>query len=300
MFINPAELFVQPPMPTAPRSRYTNPLSLSEPSSVPEPVPTTSSIAPLPPVDAVSPPSQPTNPQNVPSTSPKMDIQFSNQAQSNFQPQHQQPPPPPAISAEPAKAHLTPKIELKHPPSTPNKTISVKPQPTPSPSVNAVPQVMIPAPSPEVMKMQKQPKKQPQKRQSNQHVEKPAKPSKPPVDYQVLLLSLADEYLNAAHQHGTMTALTARQGDVEEYYKLIATGLGCLEAVLKVSLTQNTLWRFVSDRHQNWRLQPRKEALVRLRYARTLFEETDNDLEAETALSKGVSFSRVRCLSIEC
>lgn len=40
---------------------------------------------------------------------------------------------------------------------------------------------------------------------------------------------------------------------------------------------------------QNWRLQPRVEALVRLRYARILFEETDNDLEAETALSKGVS-----------
>lgn len=39
---------------------------------------------------------------------------------------------------------------------------------------------------------------------------------------------------------------------------------------------------------QNWRLQPRVEALVRLRYARILFEETDNDLEAETALSKGV------------
>ena len=27
---------------------------------------------------------------------------------------------------------------------------------------------------------------------------------------------------------------------------------------------------------------------MRLRYARILFEETDNDLEAETALSKGV------------
>jgi hypothetical protein len=41
---------------------------------------------------------------------------------------------------------------------------------------------------------------------------------------------------------------------------------------------------------QNWRLQPRTEALVRLRYARILHEETDNDLEAETALSKGVCF----------
>lgn len=27
---------------------------------------------------------------------------------------------------------------------------------------------------------------------------------------------------------------------------------------------------------------------MRLRYARTLFEETDNDIEAETALSKGI------------
>lgn len=39
------------------------------------------------------------------------------------------------------------------------------------------------------------------------------------------------------------------------------------------------------------------EALVRLRYARVLFEETDNDLEAETALSKGVClcFSHGTC-----
>lgn len=32
---------------------------------------------------------------------------------------------------------------------------------------------------------------------------------------------------------------------------------------------------------------------MRLRYARILFEETDNDIEAETALSKGV------CLSLD-
>lgn len=95
---------------------------------------------------------------------------------------------------------------------------------------------MVPAPSPEVLKMHKQtPKKQQQKRQPSQTgIEKMAKSNTPPVDYQVLLLSLADEYLNAAHRHGTMTALTTHQGDVEEYYKLIATGLGCLEAVLKV------------------------------------------------------------------
>ena len=55
------------------------------------------------------------------------------------------------------------------------------------------------------------------------------------MDYQVLLLSLADEYLDAAHSHGTRVALSRRESDLEEYYKLVATGLGCLEAVLKVS-----------------------------------------------------------------
>ena len=40
---------------------------------------------------------------------------------------------------------------------------------------------------------------------------------------------------------------------------------------------------------QNYRLPPRTEAAVRLRYAGILFEETDNAMEAETALDKGVS-----------
>lgn len=84
-----------------------------------------------------------------------------------------------------------------------------------------------------------QPKKPQQKRPSLQGTETAvAKPTKPPVDYQVLLLSLADEYLNAAHRHGTKLALATRHEDVEEYYKLVATGLGCLEAVLKVSFSQ--------------------------------------------------------------
>lgn len=84
--------------------------------------------------------------------------------------------------------------------------------------------------------MQKGQEKPQQKRQTNQQaIQKPSKPIKPPVDYQVLLLSLADEYLNAAHRHGTKMALATSQADVEEYYKLVATGLGCLEAVLKVS-----------------------------------------------------------------
>ncbi|GAB1197361.1 hypothetical protein APSETT444_006654 [Aspergillus pseudonomiae] len=171
----------------------------------------------------------------------------------------------------------TPKVTPKMMPKTtaaiaPNPP-TVRPPPVtatpPALSPRPVPQVLIPAPPPEVQqKLQRPPAKKQAQRQAGQMG--PQKPAKPAIDYQVLLLAMADEYLNAAHNNGTMVALLKQELEVEEYYKLVATGLGCLEAVLK-----------------NWRLQPRVEALVRLRYARILFEETDNDLEAETALSKG-------------
>ncbi len=57
----------------------------------------------------------------------------------------------------------------------------------------------------------------------------------PPLDYQLLLLSLAEDYLAAAHSEGSMVALLCREMEMQRYYKLIATGLGCLEVVLKVS-----------------------------------------------------------------
>lgn len=125
-------------------------------------------------------------------------------------------------------------VSASKPPSTPSQS-----RPSPSTAATALPQVMIPGPSPNVpTNLQKQsPKKVQQKRQSSQQsVEKPTKSNKNPVDYQVLLLALADEYLNTAHCHGTKMALATRQADIEEYYKLVATGLGCLEAVLKVCI----------------------------------------------------------------
>ncbi|KAJ5570275.1 uncharacterized protein N7459_009705 [Penicillium hispanicum] len=285
-FINPAQLFVEPPLPTAPRSRYSALQSFSESSTVSPAA--TSSLPPIHPPTSSSL-SQPPSVQNAPLASPRQNVQ----AQPAFQIQQS----PPIVQPEPAlpQSRPSPKVDKKRlaplstpqPPSTPKKTLA-PPKPTPSPAIKTIPQVMIPAPSPEVMNLQKQlPKKQQQNKQqqqpSHQSVEKANKPSKPLVDYQVLLLSLADEYLNAAHRHGTTMALSTNQADVEQYYKLVATGLGCLEAVLK-----------------NWRLQPRKEALVRLRYARTLFEETENDIEAETALSKGIDLcERNRMLDLK-
>lgn len=60
-------------------------------------------------------------------------------------------------------------------------------------------------------------------------------PSQPPLDYEILLLALADDYFQAAYSGGYLVALRRRESDARAYYKLIATGLGCLEAVLKVS-----------------------------------------------------------------
>ena len=94
----------------------------------------------------------------------------------------------------------------------------------------------------------------------------------PPLDYQLLLLSLAEEYFAAAYGHGSITDILHRENEMQNYYKLIATGLGCLEAVLK-----------------RYTLAPEREAVVRLRYATVLYEETENTMEAEESLSKGIS-----------
>jgi hypothetical protein len=108
-------------------------------------------------------------------------------------------------------------------------------------------------------------------------------PDEPPLDYQLLLLSLADEYLAAAHGHGMLVALAKREAKADQYYKLVATALGCIESVLK-----------------NWRLQPMKEAQIRLRYVQILFDETENELDAETALSKGIELcERNKLLAIK-
>lgn len=93
----------------------------------------------------------------------------------------------------------------------------------------------------------------------------------PPVDYQLLLLSLAEDYLAAAHGQGSLKALVDREINMRQYYKLVATGLTCLEVVLK-----------------RFKPQPQMEATVRLRYASVLYDETQNMREAEQTLSEGI------------
>ncbi len=91
-------------------------------------------------------------------------------------------------------------------------------------------------------------------------------------DTAMLLVALAEEYFQAAHEHAPAAALSMTVADVEAYGGLIATGLGCLDTALK-----------------HVKLQPRMEANIRLRYAAVLFEETENSMEAETALGKGIA-----------
>ncbi len=93
----------------------------------------------------------------------------------------------------------------------------------------------------------------------------------PPLDYQLLLLSLAEEYFAAAYGFGSMVDIARRESKMQSYYKMMATGLGCLEAVLK-----------------HFKMEPEREAIVRLRYATILFEETENTMEAEESLNKGI------------
>jgi Cohesin loading factor len=99
----------------------------------------------------------------------------------------------------------------------------------------------------------------------------PNQPSSQPVEPQTLMVSLAEEYFEAAHSMTSDVARNMTTASLDEYQKLVATGLGCLEVVLR-----------------KMRLAPKLEARIRLRYAGVLFDETENYMEAETALSHGI------------
>ncbi|KAL3427019.1 75k gamma secalin [Phlyctema vagabunda] len=88
----------------------------------------------------------------------------------------------------------------------------------------------------------------------------------------LLLVSLAEEYFEAAHGLVPDVASILEDSYVESYNDLIATGLACLEGAMK-----------------KLRLPPRLEANVILRFAGVLYDEdTDNFMDAEVALTKGI------------
>ena len=59
-------------------------------------------------------------------------------------------------------------------------------------------------------------------------------PTRTPPDYSVLLLAMAEEYTRTAYEMGPMAALYQKPMDMDQYYKLMATAMGCMEAVLTV------------------------------------------------------------------
>ena len=77
--------------------------------------------------------------------------------------------------------------------------------------------------------------------QSQRHIERPQVPppavekEPPPIDYSLLLIDLAEEYFDAAYGNEAKGGTIRREADHEIFCKRVATGLGCLEIVLRVS-----------------------------------------------------------------
>lgn len=94
------------------------------------------------------------------------------------------------------------------------------------------------------------------------------------ADDAALLLTLAEDYLSAAYHSSSQLHDMAGDVGLRAYYKAIATALGCFETVLA-----------------RCPMRPEQEATVRLRYASILYQETENEMEAEEALSKGIAIA---------
>ena len=85
------------------------------------------------------------------------------------------------------------------------------------------------------------------------------------------MTAVAEECLKKARSSVHDVAMSQETERVQEYQKLISMGLICLESVL-----------------QSKALTPREEVRIRLRYAGIIQEETEDMMEAETALNKAV------------
>lgn len=97
------------------------------------------------------------------------------------------------------------------------------------------------------------------------------------------MVNLAEEFIGKARSSAISVASTLHEDQVEDYQKLIGTGLACLDSAL-----------------QSGKLSSRQEAQVRIRYATILQEETENVTEAETTLTKGITLcDKVRLTPVE-
>lgn len=95
----------------------------------------------------------------------------------------------------------------------------------------------------------------------------------PKVDYQFILLSLAEEYINSAYKMSLLiTTGTGPEQQFNTYSALISAAMACLESVLN-----------------NYRqTDARIEARIRLRLATLMIDECENNEEVEAILGKGI------------
>ncbi|CAJ0554095.1 Ff.00g126070.m01.CDS01 [Fusarium sp. VM40] len=174
------------------------------------------------------------NPSDIMMGSPQ--VQHFPPPQSQSHPQPQPPPPPHQQPAQIQPQNTTPRIK-------------------PSPLSSVANSPAISTRSPSITKRS------------------PASTHKPrPVDNVHIMVAVAEECFDKARGSVHDVAMSLDGALLDEYQKLISTGLACLEACL-----------------QSNRLSPRQEAKMRLRYATVLLEETENSMEAETAITKGIS-----------
>ncbi|CAK7267116.1 hypothetical protein SEPCBS119000_002378 [Sporothrix epigloea] len=97
-------------------------------------------------------------------------------------------------------------------------------------------------------------------------------PRRTPAEAAALLVCVADECLTKAQLAAPALVKTQNEAHLREYYKLLATGLGCLDTAVRT-----------------FKFPPRIEVKMKLRYASILSVETENLMEAETALQSAIA-----------
>ncbi|KAK5945381.1 hypothetical protein PMZ80_002586 [Knufia obscura] len=164
--------------------------------------------------------------------------------------QRYQPPPPPRVIVPPSPSQYAQTSQRPYP----QQSIQVKQEhssPRPMPPKQSTPRPHVLKETKPNISKQITPKTEP----NNDSM-------LPPTQYPSLLLTLADEYIEASKK------LEHRS---RGYYELVTTALGCMEAALK-----------------NFKLSPIREAQLSLKYVQILYDETDNLDEAETILTRSI------------
>jgi hypothetical protein len=133
-------------------------------------------------------------------------------------------PPPPRPNDVPVVRHMSSAPTPVAKPAEQLKKSAIAPV-----SEKQAVQVMVPPKSADAIKSPSIPKKSTPKT-----AQTPQSAQPDDIAYDMLLISISNEYIDTAYQLGPRVALLGEESDVETYNGLIAAGLTCLEAALKV------------------------------------------------------------------